>query len=77
VIDALVAIGNPSISAVIRNLTESDDTKVRELSLQVLTRIDSDKNISQLRLQRALKAEKDSQKQVRLQAALKSLANVQ
>jgi hypothetical protein len=74
---ALVAIGTPSIPSVIRNLAESDDTKVRELSLQVLTRIDSDKDISQLRLQRALKAEKDSQKQVRLQAALKSLANVQ
>jgi PBS lyase HEAT-like repeat len=74
---ALVKIGNPSIPPVIRNLTESDDAKVRELSLQVLTRIDGDKDISQLRLQKALKAEKDSQKQARLHVALKSLANGQ
>jgi len=72
--DALINIGNPSIPAVIRNLAENDDAKVRELSLQVLYRIDGDKDISQLRLQRALKAEKDLQKQARLQAALKSLA---
>ena len=77
VIDALVAIGNPSIPAVIRNLAESDDAKVRELSLQVLTRIDGDKDIAQLRLQKALKAEKDSQKQARLQVALKSLGETQ
>jgi len=35
---ALIKIGNPSIPAVIRNLAESDDPKVRELSLQVLAR---------------------------------------
>jgi hypothetical protein len=75
--DALIKIGNPSIPAVIRNLAENDDAKVRELSLQVLTRIDGDKDISQLRLQEALKAEKDSQKQARLHVALKSLANGQ
>jgi hypothetical protein len=72
--DALVGIGNPSIPAMIRKLSESDDAKVRELSLQVLTRIDGDKDISQLRLQKALKAETDSEKQARLQAALKALA---
>jgi hypothetical protein len=75
-VDALVAIGNPSIPAVIRNLAESDDAKVRELSLQVVTRIDGDKDISQLRLQKALKAETDSQKQARLQAASKALAEL-
>jgi hypothetical protein len=77
VIDALIAIGNPSIPAMIRNLADSDDARVRELSLQVLTRIDGDKDISKLRLQRALKTGKDSQKQARLQAALKSLAKTQ
>jgi hypothetical protein len=76
VVGALIKIGNPSIPAVIRNLAESDNAKVRELSLQVLTRIDGDKDIVQLRLQKALKAEKDSQKQARLQAALKSLAEM-
>lgn len=77
VIDALVAIGNPSIRAVMRNLAESDDAKVREFSLQVLVRIDGDKDIVRLRLQKALKAEKDSQSQARLQAALKSLPTFQ
>ena len=72
-VEALVKIGNPSIPAVIRNLADSDDAKVRELSLQVLTRIDGDKDISQLRLQKALKAETDLQKQARLQSALKEL----
>jgi len=71
--EALIKIGNPSISAVIRNLAESDDAKVRELSLQVIERIDNDKDISALRLQKAIKAETNSQKQARLQAALKTL----
>jgi hypothetical protein len=75
--EALIKIGNPSIPAVIRNLAKSDDAKVRELSLQVLTRVDGDKDIVQLRLQKVLKAEKDSQKQARLQVALKSLPTVQ
>jgi len=70
---ALMRIGNPSIPAVIGNLEESDDAKVRELSLAVLNYIDNDKDITQLRLQKALKAEKDPQKQTRLQAAIKSL----
>jgi hypothetical protein len=72
--EALIKIGNPSIPAVIRNLAESDDAQVRKLSLQVLTRIDGDKDISQLRLQKALNAETDSTKKARLQSALKSLA---
>ena len=72
--DALVKIGNPSIPAVTRNLAESDDAQVRELSLKVLCRIEGDKDIVQLRLQKALAAEKDSQKQARLQRAFKSLA---
>lgn len=75
--DALVKIGNPSIPAVIRNLAESDDAKVRELSLKVLYRIDGDKDIVQLRLQKAIAAQKDSQKQARLQAALKSFGETQ
>ena len=73
-VEALVKIGNPSIPAVIKNLAESDDAQVRNLSLQVLYRIDGDKDISQLRLQKALAVEKDSQRQARLQTALKALA---
>jgi hypothetical protein len=72
--DALIKIGNPAIPAVMRNLIESDDLKVADLSLKVLYRIDGDKDIVQLRLQKALKAETDSKKQQRLRAALKALA---
>ncbi len=49
----------------------------RRVSLQVLTRIDGDKDISRLRLQKALNAQKDSQKQARLQMALKTLGETQ
>jgi hypothetical protein len=73
---ALIEIGNPSTPAVIRNLADSDDPKVRELSLRVLTRIDNDKDISQLRLQKVLKAETDPKKQARLKAALNALAEM-
>jgi len=75
--DALVAIGTPAIPAVIRNLTESDDPKVRELSLKVLDRIESDKDIVQLRLHKALAAQSDVTKQSRLKLALKLLADNQ
>lgn len=71
--DALISIGNPSIPAVIRNLAESDDIKVRKLSLRVIYYIDNDKDIVQLRLQKALKAETNSQKQARLLSALNEL----
>jgi hypothetical protein len=71
--DALVKIGNPSIPAVIRNLEESEDAKVRELSLKVLYRIEGDKDIVQLRLQKALEVQQDSKKKARLQTALQAL----
>ena len=71
---ALVKIGNPAIPAVIRNLAESDDATFRRLSLSALYHIEGDKDIVQLRLQKALAAEKVSTKQVRLQSALKDLA---
>jgi hypothetical protein len=45
--------------------------------LKVLYRIDGDKDIVQLRLLKAIAAQKDSNKKARLQAALKSLAKTQ
>ena len=72
-VEALIKIGTPSIPAMIRNLAENDDAKVRELSLQVLYRIEGDKDIVQLRLQKALAAEKDIAKQARLQSAISAL----
>ena len=75
-LEALVKIGSPCLPAVIRNLAESDDVKTRELSLKVVYRIDGDKDIAGLRLQKALKAEKDMQKQARLQQAMKDLEGI-
>jgi len=72
---ALHAIGTPSIPAVVRNLAESDNASVRELSLRALNNIENDKDIAMLRLQKALKAETDPKKQARLQAAIKALAD--
>lgn len=68
-------LGSPAIPALLGCLVANDDAKVRELSLKILYHIDGDKDIVQLRLQKALAAEKDSQKQARLQSALKSLAD--
>ena len=70
-------IGSPAIPPLIQNLEESDDPTVRKLSLFVLCFIDGDKDIVQLRLQKALKAEKDPKKQARIQAAIKSLPESQ
>jgi HEAT repeat protein len=75
--EALMKIGSPAISPLIQNLEESDDATVRKLSLFVLCFIDGDKDIVQLRLQIALKSEKDPKKQARIQAAIKSLPESQ
>ena len=74
--EALVKIGSPCLPAVIRNLAESDDVKTRELSLKVVYRVDGDKDIARLRLQKAVQAEKDPQKQARLQQAVKALEGI-
>jgi hypothetical protein len=73
---ALVAIGTSSIPAMIRNLEESDDVKIRKPSLNVLVQIEGDKDVVQLRLQKALDAQSDATKKARLQLALKTLAEV-
>lgn len=70
---ALVAIGTGSIPAIIRNLEESDDEKVRKGSLNVISAIEGDKDVVQLRLKKALEAQKDETKRTRLEAAIKSL----
>ena len=74
--EALVKIGNPSIPVVIQNLEDSDDVQVRELSVTVIHRIEKDKDIAELRLQKALEAQTDAKKKARLQSALKSLAEI-
>jgi HEAT repeat protein len=73
-LEALIKIGNPSVPALIQNLSESDDPGVRAFSLTALRRIDDDKDISRLRLEKARMAQRESQKQARIQAALESLA---
>jgi hypothetical protein len=72
--NALIRIGTAAIPPVIRNLENSVDPEVKHFSLLVLSRIDGDKDISQLRLQKALKAQTDPQKKARLESALKTLA---
>jgi hypothetical protein len=72
---ALRVIGIPSIPALIRNLAESDDGRVRVVSLGILNGIENDKDISTLRLQKAIKAETDPKKQARLRAAIGALAD--
>jgi hypothetical protein len=72
-LNALVKIGSPAIPALIRNLAESGDAKVRTLSLKALHQIDNDNDIVRLRLGKALKAESDPQNQSRLRVALKAI----
>jgi len=73
---ALTKIGTPSIPAVIRKLSETDEPEARKVSLEVLVRIEMDKDVVQLRLEKALRAEKDRQKQARLRTALKKLPEI-
>ena len=73
---ALVKIGTPAIPALIKNLQESDDAKVVDFSLKVLYQIEGDKDVVQLRLQKALDAQQDATKKTRLQAAIKSLPEI-
>ena len=76
--EALIDIGTPSIPALIRNLTESDDTWVRNNSLDALWQIEGmDKDVTQFRLQKALDAETDATKKARLQLAVKQIAQSQ
>jgi hypothetical protein len=72
-VNSLVSIGIKSIPALIRNLATSDGSKIRGFTLRALSRIDGDKDISQLRLQKALNDETDSTKKANLSAALKEL----
>lgn len=74
--EALIKIGNPSLHSVIRNLAESDDVKIRELSLIALCHIERDKDVVRIYLEKALKEEADSQKEARLVAALKILPEI-
>jgi hypothetical protein len=72
---ALFLIGAPAIPALLRNLAEKDDPRTRQASLRAVLLIENDKDVVQLRLQKALKAEPDPEKQARLQAAIKALAD--
>jgi hypothetical protein len=75
-LNALIKIGGPAIRSLIKNLAESDDAKIGEFSLKALCHIEGDKDVVQFRLQKALAAQKDSQKQIRLESALKKLADM-
>ncbi len=70
VVEALIKIGCPSIPAVIQNLKDSDDTVVKELSLEVLYRVEGEKDVVQSRLRRAAEGEQDPARKARLQNAI-------
>ena len=72
--EALLKIGSPSIPPLVSNLEDSNDRNVRETSLDLIRRIDGDKDITRLRLQKAKDAQQDPFKKDRLQAALDSLS---
>jgi hypothetical protein len=74
-VEALVRIGSPAIPAVMQNLTELDDKKIKDLSLKVIVAIDRDKDITQLRLKKAIAAQSDAVKKARLQSALQTLSD--
>ncbi len=61
-VSALIKIGSPAIPAVIRNLAESDVEQVRTCSMVVLESVEGDKDVMQLRLQKALDAQTDARK---------------
>ena len=73
---ALEQIGSFAIPQLIQAIATNDNIQARGQVLTVLTHIDGDKDIVELRLQKALKAEKDSQKQARLKDALKALSAI-
>jgi hypothetical protein len=74
--DALVKIGEPSIPALLHKLQESDDAKATEASLKALFKIDGDRDIVQLRLQKAFGTQLDQTKKARLQLAIKSIMEI-
>jgi hypothetical protein len=74
--EALFKIGIASIPALIGNLAEIDNPGIRTASLKILYRIEGDKDVVELRVQKALNVEKDSKRKARLQLALKELSGI-
>jgi hypothetical protein len=74
--DALIKIGNPAISFLIKNLSEGDDKTVRDMSLKALCEIEDNKDVVELRLKEAVKAQSRPHERQRLQSALHMLRNV-
>ncbi len=73
-VEALIKIGDPAIAYVLRNLQESNDAKVRELSMRVIYHIDrKDKGFVRLHLEKALAVQDNTEKKARLQTALRFL----
>jgi hypothetical protein len=71
--NALVTIGMTAVPKLVQNLANSDDPNERGLWLNVLCRIEGDKDIVQIRLQKAASAEPSAAKKARLQSALAAL----
>jgi HEAT repeat protein len=72
--DALINIGSPAMLALMRNLEQADDAKVRAWTLLAIYRIDKDKDIVQLRLRKAFDSQKVAVTKFRLQLVLDELS---
>lgn len=73
---ALIKIGNPAIPALVHNLQESDDVKVRDYSLKALCQIEHDNDVVRLRLQKTLDSQSGSANKARLQSAIESIQEI-
>lgn len=74
--DALVQIGEPSIPALISKLATTDDKDTRGTYLYVLKRIERDKQILQLRIQKAIDQDNVESRKANLQKAIDGLKTV-
>lgn len=72
VVQALVEIGQPSVPYMIRNLEESDDAKIRELSLTVLRHVVGPETAAFL-IRSAMEQQEDVENRDRLDSALTAL----
>jgi hypothetical protein len=72
VVQALVQIGQPSVPYMVRNLEESDDAKMRELSLKVVRHVVGPETAAFL-MKRAMEEQEDAEKRDRLNSALRTL----
>ena len=68
-VGALIEIGKPAVSPMIKNLETSEDEKVRELSARVIRYVEGPE-IGRIVIEKAIEKQTDSRKKAKLEAAL-------